>query len=164
MRQIILVIHNVRSAHNVGSLLRSADGLGVKKVLISGYSPYPKHANDDRLPHLADKINSQIHKTALGAEDSVDWQKIDDLDTELSKLKTGGYVLCGLEQVDKSISLDKYQSPDKLVLVVGNEVEGIDAVLLEQMDEWLEIPMHGKKESFNVAVAGAIAIYHLARA
>lgn len=159
----MLVIHNIRSAHNVGSLLRTADGLGVEKVLISGYSPYPKQASDNRLPHIAERVNFQIHKTALGAEDSVEWHRIDEPRTELDKFKQTGYALAALEQVSESTNLDDYQPPEKIVLVVGNEVKGIEADLLKLMDICLEIPMHGQKESFNVAVAGAIALYVLAR-
>src|SRR5579885_2599476 len=73
-RQIVLIAHDLRSTHNIGSLLRTADGLGVEKVFITGYSPYPLMARDDRLPHLAQKLDRDIHKTALGAEQSVAWE------------------------------------------------------------------------------------------
>src|SRR5262245_57761270 len=98
MRRIVLVVHNVRSAHNVGSLLRSADGFGLAEVLISGYSPYPKQTADKRLPHIAERVSTQIHKTALGAETSVNWRKIDDLEVALEQYRLSGHVVCALEQ------------------------------------------------------------------
>ncbi|MEI6755611.1 MAG: TrmH family RNA methyltransferase, partial [bacterium] len=80
MKCIILIAHNLRSAHNVGSLLRTADAMGVSKVYLTGYSPYPKSENDSRLPHLALKIDKNIAKTALGAEENIDWEHNDSLD------------------------------------------------------------------------------------
>lgn len=164
MRQIVLVIHNIRSAHNVGSLLRTADGLGVEKAIISGYSPYPTMNKDERLPHIAERVNFQIHKTALGAENSVNWRRIDDLKAELAQLRQAGYILCALEQLDGAVSLNQYKPSEKIALVLGNEVSGVDDQLVGMMDVCLEIPMRGQKESFNVAVAGAIALYHLTTA
>lgn len=161
MRQIVLIIHNVRSAHNVGSLLRTADGLGVDMVIISGYSPYPVAENDPRLPHLAQKTANQIAKTALGAEKSVAWRKIDDLDEAIRELATGGFTIVALEQTKPAIPLNSYSPPDKIVLLVGNEITGIDERLLEMANSHLMIPMLGDKESFNVAAAAAMALYHI---
>ena len=161
MGQIILIINNVRSAHNVGSLLRTADGLGVKKVIISGYSPYPLSNNDSRLPHLAQKAHRQIQKTALGAEETASWSHSADIKTTISELKKSGYKIIALEQTSRAVLLDKYSPPIKLALIVGSEIGGIDQRLLNLSDVHLQIPMKGTKESFNVAVAGAIALYHL---
>jgi tRNA G18 (ribose-2'-O)-methylase SpoU len=161
MRQIVLIIHNVRSAHNVGSLLRTADGLGVDEVLISGYSPYPPLQNDDRLPHLAQKTGRQIAKTALGAENSVAWRRIDDLGEAVSDLAAGGFIIAALEQTETAESLNSYSPPDKIALIVGNEVSGIDEKSLKLAGTHLMIPMLGQKESFNVAAAAAMALYHL---
>jgi len=161
MRQIVLIIHNVRSAHNVGSLLRTADGLGLDKVIISGYSPYPVTQNDTRLPHLAQKTASQIAKTALGAENSVVWSRIDDLDEAINDLAARGFTIAALEQTKTAKPLNNYRPPDKIALIVGNEITGIDERLLEMANAHLMIPMLGNKESFNVAVAGAMALYHL---
>jgi 23S rRNA (guanosine2251-2'-O)-methyltransferase len=162
LMKIVLVVHNVRSAHNVGSLLRSADGLGVEKVYLTGYTPYPWQKNDGRLPHLADKIDRQISKTALGAERSVPWQHTQNIDEVISLLKDGSFEITALEQTGKSQNLNTFKPARNIALIVGNEVEGIDAETLKLADVHLEIPMKGKKESFNVSVAGSIALYHLA--
>lgn len=162
MRQIVVIAHDIRSCHNVGSLLRTADGLGIETVFLTGYTPYPPlEANDPRLPHLAAKIGRQIHKTALGAEASVDWQQVSDVTTVLSKLKTAGYRIVALEQTAGSIALPSYQPPAKIALLLGREVEGIASDLLSQVDDTVEIPMSGAKESFNVVQAAAMALYQL---
>jgi 23S rRNA (guanosine2251-2'-O)-methyltransferase len=161
MRRIILIIHNVRSAHNVGSLLRTADGLGIERVIISGHSPYPKHPSDVRLPHLAEKTHQHIQKTALGAEVSMDWQYISQIDDALNHLKSEGFVVAALEQTPEAVLLNDYSPPGKIALLVGNEVNGLDTKLLNQVDRHLQIPMLGSKESFNVSVAAAMALYQL---
>jgi 23S rRNA (guanosine2251-2'-O)-methyltransferase len=159
MRQIILVAHNLRSTHNVGSLLRTAEGLGVQKVILSGYTPHPMHENDRRLPHEAGKISQQIKKTALGAEDSVKWEYHAEILPVLAKLKKDGYAIVALEQTETSHMLHKYHPPHKIVLVVGREVEGVEPEVLSVCDAAVEIPMFGKKESFNVVQAAAMALY-----
>lgn len=160
MNDLVLVVHNVRSAHNVGSLLRTADGLGVAKVYLTGYTPYPLAPDDERLPHLARKLDAQIDKTALGAGQSVAWEHQADIATALTALRGDGYKLAALEQAPDSIALPDYQPPDKLAVVVGREVEGLEPEVLARCDFILEIPMFGSKESFNVAVAAAMALYH----
>lgn len=160
MRDVILVAHNLRSAHNVGSLLRTAEGLGVSKVVLSGYTPHPRHDNDRRLPHEADKAGRAIEKTALGAENMVRWEYHADLLPVLAKLKQQGYVVAALEQTDDAHLLHKYHPPHKIVLVVGREVEGLEPEVVDACDTALEIHMFGKKESFNVTQAAAMALYH----
>lgn len=160
MRDIILIAHNLRSCHNVGSLLRTAEGLGVQKVIVSGYTPYPPHDNDRRLPHEADKIARQISKTALGAEDLVKWEHHVELLPVLAKLKKDGYIVAAIEQTEDARDLPKYHPPHKIALVVGREVEGIEPEILAACDLSLEIPMFGKKESYNVVQAAAMALYH----
>ena len=159
MPDIIVVIHNIRSTHNVGSLFRTAEGFEIKKLLISGYSPYPRTAHDTRLPHVADKATRQIHKTALGAESLVPFEYFTEVD--FRSLRKSGYRIVALEQATGSVSLPHYTPPEKIVLVLGEEVQGISPYLLEQCDDIVEIPMAGKKESFNVSVAAGIALYHL---
>jgi tRNA G18 (ribose-2'-O)-methylase SpoU len=160
--EIILIAHNLRSCHNVGSLLRTADGLGIDMVYLTGYTPYPSGpASDGRLPHLAAKINRQISKTALGAEKSQAWQHEDDIKKLLKALKNRGYVVAALEQAKNSEALPDYSPPSKIALLVGREVEGVEPEVLAQADKVLEIPMTGQKESFNVAIAAAIGLYHL---
>ena len=161
MRQIILIIHNVRSAHNVGSLLRTADGLGIEKVIISGISPYPAATADQRLPHIAAKTGRAIAKTSLGAESYTDWQHTDDLAAALDIYKQKGFEIIALEQTPAAVNIREYNPPNKVVLVVGNEISGIDKHALDLADKHLIIPMLGQKESFNVAVAGAMALYQL---
>lgn len=160
MRKIILIAHNIRSTHNVGSLLRTADGLGVEKVYLTGYTPYPAMDNDPRLPHLAAKLTKQIHKTALGAEASLSWQYSPDIFEALSQLKALGYTTAAIEQSAQSVELPTYRPPEKIALLVGREVEGIEPEVLEKVDITLEIPMFGHKESFNVVQAAAMALYH----
>lgn len=167
---LILVLHNIRSTHNVGSILRTADGLGVSKVIFSGYTP---RVNDTReLPHLREKLNKQIAKTALGAEKYVDHYATDDIKKELGRLKNEGFMIAGLEnnlQTEKPILQMKVDSfsqirsalQSKVVLVLGEEVEGIEKSLYDMIDVFLEIPMVGQKESFNVSVATGIACYVL---
>lgn len=161
MRSIVLVVHNVRSAHNVGSLLRSAEGLGVNEVYLTGYTPYPAMKNDKRLPHLAAKIDRRIAKTALGAQESVAWRYAKAVLPLLTRLKKAGYLLVALEQTPSSQSLDKFQAKGNMALIVGSEVGGLDKSVLKAADKHLEIPMRGHKESFNVSIAAAIALYHL---
>lgn len=160
MRQLCLIVHNVRSSLNVGSLLRTADGLAVAPVYLTGYTPYPAAANDDRLPHLARKTHAQIAKTALGAETSVKWQHFEDITAVVARLKAEGYRIVALEQAAGSRPLTAFQPPERLALIVGREVEGIEPEVLELCDEVVEIPMLGRKESFNVAQAAAMALYH----
>ncbi len=160
MRQIVLIAHNLRSCHNVGSLLRTAEGIGIDCVYFTGYTPYPQLANDPRLPHIAQKLDAQIHKTALGAEKLVDWQHQEDIFTLLEQLKDGGFTIAALELTELAIELPSYQSPEKLAIIVGREVEGIEPEVLAVADIALKIPMAGQKESFNVVQAAAMALYH----
>jgi tRNA G18 (ribose-2'-O)-methylase SpoU len=159
MSEIIVIAHNIRSTHNVGSIFRTCEGFGIKHIIISGYTPYPRQAKDTRLPHIAEKLTKQIHKTALGAEEMVSFEYQESLD--LHTLKNNGYTIVGLEQNDRSIPLEKYTSPDKIALLLGEEVEGISSDLIAKCDDIIEIPMSGQKESFNVSVAAGIALYAL---
>ncbi|RWZ78846.1 MAG: TrmH family RNA methyltransferase [Candidatus Microsaccharimonas sossegonensis] len=159
MSEIIIIAHNIRSTHNVGALFRTADGFGVSKIILSGYTPYPRIPRDPRLPHIADKLTAQIHKTALGAEKMVTFEYSQQpwLDT----LKADGYRIVGLEQTNQSVPLHTYLAPEKVALLIGEEVHGIKQPLLDQCDDIIEITMVGKKESFNVSVATGIALYAL---
>ena len=161
MTDIVLIAHNLRSTHNVGSLLRTADGLGVGRVYLTGYTPYPLQSVDDRLPHLAAKMDRQIAKTALGAEKSVSWEHCPDIESVITSLKSDGYTVAALEQASDSIKLPGYQPPAKIAILLGREAEGIEPEILALCDLTLEIPMFGAKESFNVVQAAAMALYHL---
>jgi tRNA G18 (ribose-2'-O)-methylase SpoU len=160
VRQIVLIAHNLRSTHNVGSLLRTAEGLGVQKVYLTGYTPYPLEAKDERLPHLAQKIHKQIVKTALGAEELVDWQHQANIESVIQQLRKQGYTVAALEQTEDSIKLPSFDTPEQFAIVVGREVEGIEPEVLALCDHAVEIPMFGRKESFNVVQAAAIMLYH----
>lgn len=159
MPELIVIAHNIRSTHNVGSLFRTCEGFGVHRLLLTGYTPYPTLPHDTRLPHLARKLTTQIHKTALGAETLVPHEHHEM--PPLDELKTQGYHVVGLEQDSRAVPLGSYTAPDKIALLIGEEVEGIEASLRDHCDSLIEIPMHGQKESFNVAVATGIALYGL---
>jgi 23S rRNA (guanosine2251-2'-O)-methyltransferase len=160
-RQIVVIAHNLRSSHNVGSLLRTCDGLGVKMVYITGYTPYPLTSDSDtRMPHIAQKIHRQIVKTALGAEDSTPWEHRDDINELINELRAQNITIAALEQTPTSQKLPQYAPPEKLAIILGREVEGVEPEVLAQCDTTLEIPMLGNKESFNVVQAAAMAVYH----
>ena len=164
--QLIIVLHNIRSTYNVGAILRTAEGFGVDQVILSGYTP---RVHDKRLlPHLREKLDHEIHKTALGAEDLLDIYSSGDIFIELKELHGQGWQIVGLENNIANDNLMQINSPemkerlsDKVVLVLGEEVNGIDNSLYDIIDLFIEIPMRGKKESFNVSVAAGIAIYAL---
>ena len=162
--KMILVLDNIRSTYNVGAILRTAEGFGVDKVILSGYTPRVHDAN--LLPHIREKLDKEIHKTALGAEDMLDIYSSGDIMGELKDLKSKGWQIVGLENnITNALlyslcdSKTKDKISDKVVLVLGEEVNGIDYSLYDIIDLFVEIPMHGKKESFNVSVAAGIAIY-----
>ena len=174
MLEIIVIAHNIRSTHNVGAIFRTCEGFGVQRLILSGYTPYPDLAlqptppqcayqpeetvrADPRLPHIREKITQQIHKTALGAEALVPFDYQPELDLE----QFASYRIVALEQASTSVSLQQYQPPSKLVLLLGEEVHGIPAETLMLVDDIIEIPMYGQKESFNVSVATGIALYAL---
>ncbi len=164
--EMILVLDNIRSTYNVGAILRTAEGFGVSKVILSGYTPRVHDKN--LLPHLREKLDHEIHKTALGAEDMLDIYSCGDIKSELKNLHDKGWQILGLENNIKNVPLynlgDKKLKgilKDKIVLILGEEVEGIKNSLYDIIDLFIEIPMQGKKESFNVSVATGIAIYGL---
>lgn len=159
MPEIILIAHNIRSTHNVGAFFRTCDGFGISKIILSGYTPYPTIDGDTRLPHFADKLTRQIHKTALGAETMVPFERYDE--PPLDDLKQQGFTIVGLEQDERSVMLPEYKVPEKVALLLGNEIDGIYPELRDQCDALIEIPMNGDKESFNVSVATGIALYGL---
>ena len=162
--KIKLALHNIRSCYNVGAILRTAEGLGVERVILSGYTPRVHDAS--LLPHLREKLDKEIHKTALGAEDMLTIDSSDEIKSELLWLKNEGWQIVGLEnnlESDRLVSLNdnalKERIGDKVVLILGEEVHGIDYSLYEIIDLFVEIPMKGNKESFNVSVAAGIAMY-----
>ncbi len=159
MPEIVVIAHNIRSTHNIGAIFRTSDGFGIKKIIFSGYTPYPTLEDDTRLPHFADKITRQIHKTALGAEITVPFERHEL--PPIEQLKNDGYTIIGLEQDERSVPLNTYVVPAKVALFLGNEIDGIYPEYREQCDVIVEIPMQGYKESFNVSVATGVALYQL---
>lgn len=165
--EISVALHNVRSAYNVGAILRTMEGFGVKTALFSGYTPVP---HDKRLlPYLADKLTRQIDKTALGAGESIECRVVKSLQAEIAKLKKNGWLIVGLENNLNDLRLRQINDSklktqlrgQKILLVLGEEVAGISQELHQLIDWFLEIPMQGRKESFNVSVATGIALYQL---
>ncbi len=148
-KEIVLIIHNVRSALNVGSMFRTADGVGVSKIYVCGYSPTPDHP--------------KVAKTSLGAEKTVPWEQHRQTWRLLEKLRASSFQLLALEQAKKSKNIFKLKalSPKPLALLVGNEVRGLSQQILKYCDAVVDIPMYGKKESLNVSVAAGIALYAL---
>lgn len=160
MRSIVVIAHDIRSTYNVGSLLRTAEGLGIEHLYFTGYTPYPLSPNDTRLPHISVKLTAQIHKTALGAETLVPWSHAEDVRECIAQLKKEGFSVLALEQTADSTLLPDFKPPNKLALLLGREVEGIAPDVLRLCDKSLEIPMFGRKESFNVVQAAAMALFH----
>ena len=164
--ELVLVLDNIRSTYNVGAILRTAEGFGVSRIILSGYTP--RVHDGSLLPHLRDKLDHEIHKTALGAEDMLDIYSCGDIFQELNNYKKDGWQIIGLENnIDigtiYKLNSDELRSrlSDKVVLVLGEEVNGISTSLYELIDLFVEIPMKGQKESFNVSVAAGIAMYGL---
>lgn len=149
---MILILHDIRSVYNVGSILRTADGAGIEKVYLTGITPSPL----DRVG----EVRTDIKKTALGAEESVAWQKVADIASVLEDLKAGGYQILAVEQDKRAVSYKDFQPQERVALIFGNEVEGLSRAVLDKTDTIIEIPMHGAKESLNVAVSVGIVIFH----
>ena len=152
---MLLILHNIRSVHNVGSIFRTADAAGISKILLSGYTPTP--IDRFKFPR------KDFAKVSLGAEKSVPWEQIKNLPIALTKLKKEGCTVAAVEQSKKSTPLFDYKPKDtnRLALVLGNEVRGVSKPILEKCDVVLEIPMRGKKESLNVSVAAGISMFAL---
>ena len=157
-----MILHNIRSTHNVGAIFRTAEGFGTKRIICSGYTPHPKTPHDSRLPHQIEKISSQIHKTALGSELLVPFEYCETPPFE--QLRLDGYRIAALEQDNNSIRISSYTPPSRLALLLGEEVHGIIQEHRQLCDDIIEIPMFGEKESFNVSVATGIALYALVAA
>lgn len=148
-RPLRLLIDNVRSMHNVGSLFRTSDAFAVDLVVLAGITGRPPHP--------------EISKTALGADESVKWEYAEDAVAATAAMKAEGWKVCVLEQAVGSVPLGKFR-PDpaeRYLLVVGNEVEGVDQRIVDMADTVIEIPQSGVKHSLNVAASGAIALWHI---
>jgi len=146
-RKLVVVGHNIRSAFNVGSIFRTSDGAGVSKIILGGYSAHPPHP--------------KLLKTALGAEQSVPYEKVWQIWRAIDKLKEDGYNIIALEKNSQAKNIFKFKPKFPLALVLGNEVKGISKEILKRCDDVVFIPMRGKKESLNVSVAFGAAVYTL---
>ena len=146
---VAVVVDNVRSLNNIGSLFRTCDCLAVEGIALCGISACPP--------------SPEIHKTALGAEDSVSWTYYESTLEAVETLREAGYMICCLEQVKGSVSLDEFMPEPgrKIALVVGNEVDGVDPGVVDVADVCIEIPQFGTKHSLNVTVSAGIALWQL---
>jgi 23S rRNA (guanosine2251-2'-O)-methyltransferase len=148
---LVVVLDNVRSMHNVGSVFRTADAFLVSGIWLCGYTPRPPHRD--------------INKTALGATETVEWHYAEQTVVALEKLKMEGYSIFAVEQVEKSIPLHEFsfKESEKLAVVFGNEVSGIDEAALKLCDGSVEIPQFGMKHSLNISVAAGIVLWELSK-
>lgn len=145
------LFHNVRSAYNVGALFRTADGAGISHLYLTGITPTPT----DRFG----RVQKEINKTALGAEQFVAWEYCKQPSTLLRRLKNEGWTIVGVEQDARAVNYRGYQASRKTLFVFGAEVKGLSKQLRDQCDSLIEIPMRGSKESLNVSVAAGIVLY-----
>lgn len=148
---VIAVLDNIRSMHNVGSVFRTADAFLIEAIFLCGYTPQPPHRD--------------INKTALGATESVDWIYFATTTEAVFALKAKGYKIFAVEQTQGSISLEKFSTnaDDKIAVVFGNEVEGVQDDVLKLVDGSIEIPQLGMKHSLNISVAAGIVLWEIVR-
>lgn len=149
--EVCLALHNIRSVYNVGAIFRTADAVGVSKIYLCGYTPAPI----DRFG----RARADVAKAALGAEKTVAWESMSDITDLISKLKKEKYTILALEQDKASIDYRIAKLGKKNLLILGEEVSGIEKEILNMCDLILEIPMKGEKESLNVSVAAGVALY-----
>ncbi len=148
---VIAVLENIRSAYNVGSVFRTADAFLLQAIYITGYTAIPPH--------------KEIKKTALGAEEAVDWTHFDNAETAIVQLKDKGYKVFAVEQVVGSTMLQElqFEKNDKIAFVFGNEVTGVEASTIETCDGCVEIPQFGTKHSLNIATAAGVVLWEIVR-
>ncbi len=149
--QYILILPNIRSAQNVGSMFRTADAVGITQIYIVGYTPTPIDKFGRKRPDIA--------KASLGAEDAIHWEYKKTLPPLIKSLKKEGYKIIAIEQSKNSVNYRKIKQTPKMVFVMGNEVEGLPESILKICDNVAEIPMAGSKESLNVSVACGVALF-----
>ena len=152
-REYILVLHNIRSVYNVGALFRTADAVGITKIILSGYSPAPV----DRFG----RARADLAKSALGSEKSVAWEYVKTPNAFLKKARADGFQIVGVEQDPRSVDYKKVPKGHKMVFFAGTDTTGIAKPLRALCDTFAEIPMNGMKESLNVSVALGIVLYRI---
>lgn len=153
MKKKILILHNIRSAYNVGAILRTADAIAIDRVYLTGYTPLP--VNKFGLP------DKQVAKTALGAEQVISWEHVLEVAILIEQLKRQGVFVVGLELDSSSVDYKTNIPKQDIAILLGEEVGGIHPELRVQCDLLVQIPMHGVKESLNVSVAAGILLYRL---
>ncbi|MDA3882393.1 MAG: RNA methyltransferase [Bacteroidales bacterium] len=148
---IIVVLDNVRSAQNVGSVFRTSDAFCIEKMYVCGITAQPPH--------------KEIHKTALGAQDSVPWEYCKETGSVIETLKKEGWYICSVEQAEQSTKLHEIavDTNKKYVLIFGNEVSGVQQSVIDMSDECIEIPQFGTKHSFNISVSCGIVLWDIAK-
>lgn len=146
-----MLLHNIRSTHNVGSIFRTADAAGVSQIFLGGYTPAPL----DRFG----RVQKDIAKTALGAHISLPWERVTSPKVLIGKLKRDGWRIVGVEQDKRAVDYRKFRMKKKTLFVFGNEVRGLSPAFRAACDEIVEIPMHGTKESLNVSVAAGVILF-----
>lgn len=146
--QVIVVLDNIRSLNNVGSVFRTSDAFRVEEILLCGITGQPPHR--------------EIHKTALGATESVDWKYFESIADAVKYLKEKDYKVLAIEQIDDSISLEDFtpEPKEKYAFVFGNEIKGVSGEILEDVDHCIEIPQFGTKHSFNISISAGIVLWH----
>lgn len=156
------VLNNIRSTYNVGSIFRTADGLGWD-VILQGYTPHPLVENDTRLPYVVKKVEKELKKTAVHAFEFVDWKYLSSQEDTLNILKKNKMTIISLEvNVENSISIYDFKKHSlPVALVLGNEIDGVSKFFLENSDTIVSLPMSGHNSSLNVSTAGAVAGYYL---
>jgi tRNA G18 (ribose-2'-O)-methylase SpoU len=147
-----LILENIRSAHNVGAMFRTADGAGVDKIFLVGYTPTPI----DRFG----RVQPEISKTSLGACTEIPWRQVQSTVELLAELQTAGCTVVAVEQTARSIPLKEFTVPKKVAYIMGNEVTGVEPETVERCDVVVELPMLGVKESLNVATTAGIVMYY----
>lgn len=148
-----VILHNIRSAHNVGSVFRSADGAGVSKIFLAGYTPAPV----DRFG----REREEILKTSLGATHTVPYEVVSDIQTLITRLAEEGVTLVAVEQTPQAIPYTSYSPQGDTAYIFGNEVTGVESDVLARAPVHIQIPMSGAKESLNVSVCAGIILFHV---
>jgi len=147
-KPIAIVLDNVRSAHNVGSIFRTSDAFLIKKIILCGITPIPP--------------SNEIRKSALGATNSVEWVQEKETSIAINNLKKEGYYIVGVEQVEKATKIQEFQNNQPIALIFGHEVNGVSQEIINACDEIIEIPQYGTKHSLNISVCAGIVIWKIA--
>lgn len=150
-KSAILILHNVRSAHNVGAMFRTADGAGVSKIYLAGYTPAPK----DRFG----RPQPEIEKTSLGAHQAIPWEQVNSIETLIAQLQEDGICVVAVEQGARAVPYYTLSTERPVAFIMGNEIEGVPEAVQALCDVVVAIPMSGMKESLNVATTAGIILF-----